>query len=60
VLLSQIDQVAGNAQLDWRLGRYFLRVERQENFLHRGEDTAFAFRAFLIAGQVINSEHDVL
>ncbi len=60
MLLRQIDQVAADAELDRRLGRNFLGVERQQNFIARSEHSAFAFRAFLIARQVINAEHDVL
>ena len=42
VLLSEVDQITLNSQLDWRLRGNFFRVQSQEHFLKRREDTAFA------------------
>jgi hypothetical protein len=49
-----------NAQLDGRLGRHILGIEREENFFLRSEHAAFALGAFAIARQVVNTQHDVL
>ncbi len=60
VLLRQVDEVADDAELDGRLRRDLLGVEREQHLVDGGEDAPLALRARLVLRQVVAAEDDVL
>ena len=57
---SEVDQFAGVAQANRRKKFNFARFKRQDHFLDRPERAAFALRAGLALGHVIDAQHHVL